>query len=136
MVAEDMTAEWPCLAFLCRDDTVLLLNPALGDRLLVGSTDQLLDAFTPPEEPALQPAQWLEASEEERERGLRLRISHSKVYWGEEGGRCSLVPLSSLYCFLTASDTSDLAQAWGLLGRSAGHRRPHPGADPPAESAS
>lgn len=58
---------------------MLLLNPALGDRLAVGSTDQLLDAFTPPEEPAMQPARWLEASEEERQAGLRLRICHDKV---------------------------------------------------------
>ena len=68
-----------CLAPAGRDDAVLLLNPALGDRLLVGSTDQLLEAFTPPEEPALQPARWLEVSEEEHQRGLRLRICHSKV---------------------------------------------------------
>ncbi|MBZ3876676.1 Ribosome biogenesis protein BOP1 [Sciurus carolinensis] len=38
------------------DDAVLLLNPVLGDRLLAGSTDQLLSAFALPEEPALQPA--------------------------------------------------------------------------------
>lgn len=62
---------------------MLLLNPALGDRLLVGSTDQLLDAFSPPEEPTLQPARWLEASEEERQGGLRLRICHSKVCAGK-----------------------------------------------------
>lgn len=64
---------------------MLLLNPALGDRLVVGSTDQLLGTFTPPEEPALQPARWLEASEEERQGGLRLRICHDKV-WGTECG--------------------------------------------------
>ena len=67
---------------------MLLLNPALGDRLVVGSTDQLLSAFTPPAEPAAQPAHWLEASEEERRGGLRLRICHGKVWglWGGQGG--------------------------------------------------
>lgn len=60
------------------------MNPALGDRLVVGSTDQLLGTFTPPEEPALQPARWLEASEEERQGGLRLRICHGQV-WGMGG---------------------------------------------------
>lgn len=65
---------------------MVLLNPALGDRLLVGSTDQLLETFTPPEEPTLQPAHWLEVSEEERQRGLRLRICHSKVCDGKGGG--------------------------------------------------
>lgn len=77
-----------CLALACRDDAVLLLNPALGDRLVVGSTDQLLEAFTPPEEPALQPARWLEVSEEERQRGLRLRVCHSKVCDGMGRATC------------------------------------------------
>lgn len=67
-----------------REDTVLLLNPGLGDQLAMGNTDQLLAAFTAPEEPALQPARWLEASQEERQGGLRLRICHGKV-WGRRG---------------------------------------------------
>ncbi|TEA37909.1 hypothetical protein DBR06_SOUSAS1410158, partial [Sousa chinensis] len=67
-----------CLVAVAVEDAVLLLNPALGDRLVVGSTDQLLSAFTPPAEPAAQPAHWLEASEEERRVGLRLRICHGK----------------------------------------------------------
>jgi len=66
---------------------VLLLNPALGDRLVVGSTDQLLSAFTPPLDPASQPAHWLEASQEERQDGLRLRIHHGKVGGGQGVGR-------------------------------------------------
>lgn len=84
----DYAEEGLYLALVCRDDAVLLLNPALGDRLLVGSTDQLLDAFTPPEEPTLQPARWLEASEKERQGGLRLRICHSKVCDGKGIGTC------------------------------------------------
>lgn len=67
------------MSVACREDTVLLLNPALGDQLAMGNTDQVLAAFVPPEEPALQPARWLEASQEERQGGLRLRICHSKV---------------------------------------------------------
>lgn len=58
---------------------MLLLNPGLGDQLAVGSTDQALAAFTAPEEPAVQPARWLEASQEERQGGLRLRVCHGKV---------------------------------------------------------
>ncbi|MXQ93663.1 hypothetical protein E5288_WYG022360 [Bos mutus] len=65
-----------CLVAVAVEDTVLLLNPALGDRLVVGSTDQLLSAFTPPLDPASQPAHWLEASQEERQDGLG-RISPS-----------------------------------------------------------
>uniref|UniRef100_G3UGV3 Ribosome biogenesis protein BOP1 n=1 Tax=Loxodonta africana TaxID=9785 RepID=G3UGV3_LOXAF len=67
-----------CLVAVAVEDAVLLLNPALGDRLVADGTDQLLSAFCPPEEPALQPAQWLEAAEEERQGGLRLRICHGK----------------------------------------------------------
>lgn len=121
----------------CREDTVLLLNPTVGDRLAVSSTDQLLSAYTPPAEPAAQPAQWLEASEEERRGGLRLRVCHGKV-WGlrgsggnREGWRARLS-----YSVPAASDAGDLAWAWGLPGRGAGHHGPHPGADPPVEPAS
>lgn len=119
----------------CRDDAVLLLNPALGDRLLVGSTDQLLEAFTPPEEPTLQPARWLEVSEEERQRGLRLRICHSKVCDGKgrEGERARPGQAISQHCSSLASDTGDLARARGLPGCGAVQPRAHPGTAPPAE---
>lgn len=84
-----------CLVAVAVEDAVLLLNPALGDRLAVGSTDQLLEAFTPPEEPAIQPARWLEASEEERQAGLRLRICHDKpvtqVTWHGRGDYMAVV---------------------------------------------
>ncbi|XP_036137207.1 ribosome biogenesis protein BOP1 [Molossus molossus] len=84
-----------CLVAVAVEDTVLLLNPALGDRLVVGSTDQMLGTFIPPEEPALQPARWLEASEEERQQGLRLRICHGKpvaqVTWHGRGDYMAVV---------------------------------------------
>lgn len=48
-----------CLVAAAVEDSVLLLNPALGDRLVAGSTDQLLSAFVPPEEPPCsQPDGW------------------------------------------------------------------------------
>ncbi|EHH64491.1 Block of proliferation 1 protein [Macaca fascicularis] len=84
-----------CLVAAAVEDSVLLLNPALGDRLVAGSTDQLLSAFVPPEEPPLQPARWLEASEEERQVGLRLRVCHSKpvtqVTWHGRGDYLAVV---------------------------------------------
>uniref|UniRef100_A0A452EH86 Ribosome biogenesis protein BOP1 n=1 Tax=Capra hircus TaxID=9925 RepID=A0A452EH86_CAPHI len=84
-----------CLVAVAVEDTVLLLNPALGDRLVVGSTDQLLSAFTPPLEPTSQPAHWLEASQEERQGGLRLRIHHGKpvaqVAWHGRGDYLAVV---------------------------------------------
>lgn len=125
-----------CVTPARREDSVLLLNPALGDRLVVSGTDQLLSAFIPPEEPAVQPARWLEASEEECQGGLRLRICHGKVWGllaggvGMEGGGPAEPALPP-----AASDTGDLARAWGLHGRGAGRRGPHAGADPPAEPA-
>lgn len=90
---------------------MLLLNPALGDRLLVSSTDQLVEAFTPPEEPTLQPAHWLEASEEERQQGLRLRICHGKVCDGKGRGTARPGQTISQHCSSLASDTGDLAWA-------------------------
>ncbi|XP_031803474.1 ribosome biogenesis protein BOP1 [Sarcophilus harrisii] len=70
-------------------ESVLLLNPGLGDLAATGGTDQLLSAFSPPEEPAGQPVEWQEASAEERDHGLRLRIHHKKpvkqVAWHGRG---------------------------------------------------
>uniref|UniRef100_A0A287B5J6 Ribosome biogenesis protein BOP1 n=2 Tax=Sus scrofa TaxID=9823 RepID=A0A287B5J6_PIG len=84
-----------CLVAVAVEDTVLLLNPTVGDRLAVSSTDQLLSAYTPPAEPAAQPAQWLEASEEERRGGLRLRVCHGKpvtqVTWHGRGDYLAVV---------------------------------------------
>ncbi|XP_062043855.1 ribosome biogenesis protein BOP1 isoform X1 [Lepus europaeus] len=84
-----------CLVAAATEDSVLLLNPLLGDRLVVGSTDQLLGAFSPAEEPAVQPARWLEVSEEERQQGLRLRICHDKpvtqVTWHARGDYLAVV---------------------------------------------
>ncbi|KAL0599291.1 Ribosome biogenesis protein BOP1 [Plecturocebus cupreus] len=84
-----------CLVAVAVEDSVLLLNPALGDRLVAGSTDELLSAFVLPEEPALQPARWLEASEEEHQAGLRLRICHGKpvtqVTWHGRGDYLAVV---------------------------------------------
>uniref|UniRef100_A0A2K6RFU9 Ribosome biogenesis protein BOP1 n=1 Tax=Rhinopithecus roxellana TaxID=61622 RepID=A0A2K6RFU9_RHIRO len=84
-----------CLVAAAVEDSVLVLNPALGDRLMADNTDQLLSAFVPPEEPPLQPARWLEASEEERQVGLRLRVCHGKpvtqVTWHGRGDYLAVV---------------------------------------------
>lgn len=84
-----------CLVAVATEDMVLLLNPLLGDRLVVAGTDQLLGTFEPAEEPAMQPARWQEASEEERQQGLRLRIRHDKpvaqVTWHARGDYLAVV---------------------------------------------
>ncbi|XP_045318458.1 ribosome biogenesis protein BOP1-like [Leopardus geoffroyi] len=67
-----------CLVAVAVEDVVLLLILALGAQLVVGSEDQLLCAFIPPEMPAVQPAYWLEAPEEKRQGDLWLHIRHGK----------------------------------------------------------
>lgn len=58
---------------------MLLVNPCLGDKLLYGATDQLLESYVAPEEERVQPVRWVPATPEEHSRGLRLAIQHSKV---------------------------------------------------------
>ncbi|XP_059579611.1 ribosome biogenesis protein BOP1 isoform X2 [Alligator mississippiensis] len=78
-----------CLVAVCAEQAVLLVNPCLGDKLLYGATDQLLDAYVPPEEERLQPVQWVAATAEEHARGVRLVVQHGKavkqVTWHGKG---------------------------------------------------
>lgn len=70
---------------------MLLVNPCLGDKLLYGATDQVLESYVPPEEERVQPVQWVTATSEEHSRGIRLTVQHSKVgmgqCWGMVWGR-------------------------------------------------
>lgn len=61
---------------------MLLVNPGLGDKLLYGATDQLLESYVAPEEERVQPVRWVTATAEEHSRGIRLHIQHSKVGTG------------------------------------------------------
>uniref|UniRef100_A0A8C5SVC6 Ribosome biogenesis protein BOP1 n=2 Tax=Laticauda laticaudata TaxID=8630 RepID=A0A8C5SVC6_LATLA len=79
-----------CLVAVAVEHTVLLVNPGLGDKLLCGATDQLLEGHVAPEEGRLQPVTWEEATEEEeRRQGVRLRLSFGKplkqVAWHGKG---------------------------------------------------
>uniref|UniRef100_A0A8C3MJE4 Ribosome biogenesis protein BOP1 n=1 Tax=Geospiza parvula TaxID=87175 RepID=A0A8C3MJE4_GEOPR len=78
-----------CLVAVAVDEQVLLVNPGLGDRLLVAATDQLLDSWEAPEEERIQPVRWVPASPEERAKGIRLLVQHSKpvmqVTWHGKG---------------------------------------------------
>uniref|UniRef100_A0A8U7NYQ4 Ribosome biogenesis protein BOP1 n=1 Tax=Corvus moneduloides TaxID=1196302 RepID=A0A8U7NYQ4_CORMO len=71
------------------DEQVLLVNPGLGDRLLVAATDQLLDSWEAPEEERIQPVRWIPAGPEERGKGIRLLVQHGKpvtqVTWHAKG---------------------------------------------------
>lgn len=68
---------------------MLLVNPCLGDKLLYGATDQVLESYTPPEEERVQPVQWRTATIEEHSKGIRLAVQHSKAGpgGGWEGGQ-------------------------------------------------
>nr|XP_034980505.1 ribosome biogenesis protein BOP1 [Zootoca vivipara] len=78
-----------CLVGIAVEQSVLLVNPSLGDKLLYGATDQLLDSYVPPEEERPQPVTWEEATGEERSRGVRLIVRHGKplkqVTWHAKG---------------------------------------------------
>lgn len=71
-----------------REQEVLLVNPSLGDKLLWGATDQLLEGYVAPEEGRLQPVTWEGATEEEQCLGVRLRLRFGKVRprHGQGGG--------------------------------------------------
>lgn len=78
-----------CLVAVCVEQSVLLVNPCLGDKLLYGATDQVLESYVPPEEERVQPVQWVTATSEEHSRGIRLTVQHSKalkqVTWHGKG---------------------------------------------------
>ncbi|NWH84623.1 BOP1 protein, partial [Aegithalos caudatus] len=78
-----------CLVAVAVDEQVLLVNPGLGDRLLVAATDQLLDSWEAPQEERIQPVQWIPAGPEERAKGIRLLVQHGKevsqVTWHPKG---------------------------------------------------
>ncbi|KAL2080060.1 hypothetical protein ACEWY4_023853 [Coilia grayii] len=77
------------------NETVVLLNPGLGDRLLSSATDQLISAYEEPEEPRDQPVQWAAAEGKEQEQGYRLVLTHPKavrqVTWHGKGDYLSSV---------------------------------------------
>ncbi|XP_067416237.1 ribosome biogenesis protein BOP1 [Emydura macquarii macquarii] len=78
-----------CLVAVAVEQSVLLVNPGLGDKLLSGTTDQLLDSYLQPEEERLQPVTWVTAAGAEHSRGVRLIIQHGKpvkqVTWHAKG---------------------------------------------------
>ncbi|XP_070604567.1 ribosome biogenesis protein BOP1 [Erythrolamprus reginae] len=78
-----------CLVAVAVEQAVLLVNAGLGDKLLCGATDQLLEGYVAPEEARLQPVTWEEAEEEEQRLGVRLRLRLGKplkqVAWHGKG---------------------------------------------------
>ncbi|XP_065140570.1 ribosome biogenesis protein bop1 [Paramisgurnus dabryanus] len=78
-----------CLVAVNYDDTVLLINPALGDRLVSNATDQLISSYEEPEEVRDQSVQWTVSEGEGHEQGHRLTLKHPKavrqVTWHGKG---------------------------------------------------
>nr|XP_046183162.1 ribosome biogenesis protein bop1-like isoform X1 [Oncorhynchus gorbuscha] len=78
-----------CLVAVCFESTVLLLNPGLGDRLVVSSTDQLITSYEPPEEDKEQAVTWALSEGPEHDNGHRLTLTHPKavkqVVWHGKG---------------------------------------------------
>ncbi|XP_041375596.1 ribosome biogenesis protein bop1-like [Gigantopelta aegis] len=81
-----------CLLAAVVDNSVLILNPGLGDKLVITNTDDLVSSFEAPEESTSEkklPVQWETFSEEKYEVGFRIKISHpkevSQVTWHIKG---------------------------------------------------
>ncbi|KAJ8273377.1 hypothetical protein GJAV_G00100920 [Gymnothorax javanicus] len=78
-----------CLVAVSFDQTVLLLNPGLGDKLICSATDQLISSYVEPEEEKPQAVQWATAEGKDHEKGVRLIINHPKsvrqVTWHGKG---------------------------------------------------
>ncbi|KAG7458239.1 hypothetical protein MATL_G00236050 [Megalops atlanticus] len=77
------------LVALCFNQSMLVLNPGLGDKLVCSTTDQLLSSYVEPEEERPQPVQWVTPEGKDHEKGIRLIINHPKavrqVTWHGKG---------------------------------------------------
>ncbi|XP_038068232.1 ribosome biogenesis protein bop1-like [Patiria miniata] len=79
-----------CLVAISVEEKVHLINPGLGDKLIVSDTDRLLESYEEPEEVKKSSlVEWTEASEEAKEKGFRLCLKHFKptkqIAWHGKG---------------------------------------------------
>ncbi|XP_063041800.1 ribosome biogenesis protein bop1 [Engraulis encrasicolus] len=82
------------------NETVVLLNPGLGDRLISMATEQLIAGYEEPEEVRDQAVQWAVAEGKQHDLGYRLLLKHPKavrqVTWHGKGDYlASVMPDSS-----------------------------------------
>ncbi|XP_074644909.1 ribosome biogenesis protein bop1-like [Tubulanus polymorphus] len=87
-----------CLVAFVVDDNVVIANPRLADKLVVSSTDNMINSFNRDEdgESSLKvPVEWNMCSQTERDDGMYLRIKHpkalSQVTWHAKGDYFSVV---------------------------------------------
>ncbi|KAF5908052.1 ribosome biogenesis protein BOP1, partial [Clarias magur] len=78
-----------CLVAVSYGETVVLINPGLGDKLICSATDQLVSSYEEPEEAKEQTVQWVVAEGKGHEQGQRLILTHPKavrqVSWHSKG---------------------------------------------------
>ncbi|KAF7691005.1 ribosome biogenesis protein bop1 [Silurus meridionalis] len=68
-----------CLVAVSYGETVVLINPGLGDKLICSATDQLLSSYEEPEEAKEQAVRWAVAEGKGHDQGQRLILTHPKV---------------------------------------------------------
>ncbi|XP_013404052.1 ribosome biogenesis protein bop1-B [Lingula anatina] len=81
-----------CLVSVCVEKAVILLNPGLGDKVVITATDNMLTSYqsaSEEEENSGLPTTWEDCEEEESMHGCRVRITHpkdvSQVTWHGKG---------------------------------------------------
>ncbi|MCI4392300.1 hypothetical protein PGIGA_G00144370 [Pangasianodon gigas] len=78
-----------CLVAVSYGETVVLINPGLGDKLICSATDQLISSYEEPEEAKEQAVQWAVAEGKDHDQGQRLILTHPKavrqVSWHGKG---------------------------------------------------
>ncbi|XP_062846345.1 ribosome biogenesis protein bop1 [Trichomycterus rosablanca] len=70
-------------------ETVVLINPGLGDRMICNATDQHISSYDEPEEAKEQAVKWTVSEGKDHEQGQRLILTHPKavrqVTWHGKG---------------------------------------------------
>ncbi|KAB5531118.1 hypothetical protein PHYPO_G00137210 [Pangasianodon hypophthalmus] len=78
-----------CLVAVSYGETVVLINPGLGDKLICSASDQLISSYEDPEEAKEQAVQWAVAEGKGHDQGQRLILTHPKavrqVSWHGKG---------------------------------------------------
>lgn len=78
-----------CLVAIALEQSVVILNPCLGDKLLYSATDQIISSYVEPEEERVQPVQWIAAEGDAYNNGIRIIVKHNKsvkqVTWHGKG---------------------------------------------------
>ncbi|KAK2149681.1 hypothetical protein LSH36_442g03132 [Paralvinella palmiformis] len=84
-----------CLVAATVGNDVIIINPGLGDKLVLSNTDNLIESYVPTEAKDTAKVQWEKYSGEEEEKGFRLKITHFKavghVTWHGRGDYMAVV---------------------------------------------